>query len=202
MNKNEKIKKNKEDIEIIKKILNGNTDLFAILEKKYSRIISSLIRRMVKDEDDVSDLTQETLIKAYNALHTFQFKYSFSSWLFKIASNTTIDFLRKKRFNMIPLYKKEKNSEEEEIIEIKDLSYTPDSNLVTHEKRELLLKAISELPENYKEIIKLRHGEDMDYAEIAERLNLPLGTVKAHLFRARKILYEKLKKHQKVFYEE
>lgn len=202
MNKNEKIKKNKEDIEIIKKILNGNTDLFAILEKKYSRIISSLIRRMVKDEDDVSDLTQETLIKAYKALHTFQFNYSFSSWLFKIASNTTIDFLRKKRFNMTPLYKKEKNSEEEEIIEIKDLSYTPDSNLVTHEKRELLLKAISELPKNYKEIIKLRHGEDMDYAEIAERLNLPLGTVKAHLFRARKILYEKLKKHQKVFYEE
>jgi len=202
VNKNEKIKKNKEDIEIIKKILNGNTDLFAILEKKYSRIISSLIRRMVKDKDDVSDLTQETLIKAYKALHTFQFNYSFSSWLFKIASNTTIDFLRKKRFNMTPLYKKEKNSEEEEIIEIKDLSYTPDSNLVTHEKRELLLKAISELPKNYKEIIKLRHGEDMDYAEIAERLNLPLGTVKAHLFRARKILYEKLKKHQKVFYEE
>ncbi len=202
MNKNEKIKKNKEDIEIIKKILNGNTDLFAILEKKYSRIISSLIRRMVKDEDDVSDLTQETLIKAYRALHTFQFNFSFSSWLFKIASNTTIDFLRKKRFNMTPLYKKENNSEEEEIIEIKDLSYSPDSNLVTHEKRELLLKAISELPENYKEIIKLRHGEDMDYAEIAERLNLPLGTVKAHLFRARKILYEKLKKHQIVFYDE
>jgi len=202
VNKNEKIKKNKEDIEIIKKILNGNTDLFAILEKKYSRIISSLIRRMVKDEDDVSDLTQETLIKAYRALHTFQFNFSFSSWLFKIASNTTIDFLRKKRFNMTPLYKKENNSEEEEIIEIKDLSYSPDSNLVTHEKRELLLKAISELPENYKEIIKLRHGEDMDYAEIAERLNLPLGTVKAHLFRARKILYEKLKKHQIVFYDE
>ena len=76
MDKNEKIQKNKEDIEIIKKILNGNTDLFAILEKRYSRIISSLIRRMVKDEDDVSDLTQETLIKAYKALHSFQFNYS------------------------------------------------------------------------------------------------------------------------------
>lgn len=202
MNKEEKIKKNLEDIEVIKRILDGDKDAFAVIQKKYTRIISSLIRRMVKDEADVVDLTQDTFIKAYNALDKFQLDYSFSSWLFKIASNTCIDFLRKKRFNLVPLHRQNNDSEEEEIIEIKDDTYTPDTELLAKERKEALLQAIAELPDNYKEIIKLRHGEDLDYAEIAIRLDLPLGTVKAHLFRARKLLYEKLKKQKTLFNED
>jgi len=202
VNKEEKIKKNLEDIEVIKRILDGDKDAFAVIQKKYTRIISSLIRRMVKDEADVVDLTQDTFIKAYNALDKFQLDYSFSSWLFKIASNTCIDFLRKKRFNLVPLHRQNNDSEEEEIIEIKDDTYTPDTELLAKERKEALLQAIAELPDNYKEIIKLRHGEDLDYAEIAIRLDLPLGTVKAHLFRARKLLYEKLKKQKTLFNED
>jgi len=202
VNKEEKIKKNLEDIKVIKQTLGGDREAFGIIQKKYLRIISSLIRRMVKDEIDVQDLTQETFIKAYNALDTFQFNYSFSSWLFKIASNTCIDFLRKKRFVHLPLHRQSNDSEEEEIIEIKDNSYKPDLNLLAKERKAALLQAIAELPENYKEIIKLRHGEDLDYSEISIRLNIPLGTVKAHLFRARKLLYEKLKKHRTLFDED
>jgi RNA polymerase sigma-70 factor (ECF subfamily) len=202
VNKEEKIKKNLEDIEVIKRILDGDKDAFAVIQKKYTRIISSLIRRMVKDEADVVDLTQDTFIKAYNALDKFQLDYSFSSWLFKIASNTCIDFLRKKRFNLVPLHRQNNDSEEEEIIEIKDDTYTPDTELLAKERKEALLQAIADLPDNYKEIIKLRHGEDLDYAEIAIRLDLPLGTVKAHLFRARKLLYEKLKKQKTLFNED
>ena len=199
MNREDKIKNNREDIEIIKRILAGDSSEFALLEKKYNHIISSLISRMVRDEEDVRDLTQDTFIKAYNALSNFQFQYSFSSWLFKIASNTCIDFLRKKRFNIVPLYKKSKDSEEEEIIDIHDETYTPDMELLAKERKEALLKAIAELPDNYKQIIKLRHGEDLDYDEIANRLNIPLGTVKAHLFRARKMLYKKLKEQKTLF---
>ncbi len=199
MKKNNNIEKNKRDIEVIKRILDGDKSAFGLLQDKYSPIISSLIRRMIKNEEDVRDLTQETFIKAYNALNNFSFNYTFSSWLYKIASNTAIDFLRKKRFDTFSLYKKSNDSEDEEIIDIKDESYTPDLDLIARERKKALLAAVAELPDNYKEIIKLRHGEDMDYSEIAERLELPLGTVKAHLFRARKMLYAKLKKHKNLF---
>jgi RNA polymerase sigma-70 factor (ECF subfamily) len=202
VNKEEKIKKNSEDIEVIKRILDGDKEAFAIIQKKYARIIASLIRRMIKDEADVNDLTQDTFIKAYNALGNFQLNYSFSSWLFKIASNTCIDFLRKKRFNLVSLHRPSNDSEGEEIIEIKDDTHTPDTDLLAKERKEALINAIAGLPDNYREIIKLRHGEDLDYSEIAYRLDLPLGTVKAHLFRARKLLYEKLKKQKTLFDEE
>ncbi len=199
MSKIDKIERNKKDLETIERILNGDSAAFAILQDKYAPVISSLIRRMIKNEEDVRDLTQETFIKAYNAIQSFSFNYTFSAWLYKIASNTAIDFLRKKKFDTMPIYRKNDNSEEEEIIEIKDDTYVPDLELLANERKQALLAAVAELPENYRVIIKLRHGEDMDYSEIAERLNLPLGTVKAHLFRARKMLYEKLRKHKGLF---
>jgi len=202
VNKEEKIRKNQEDLEVIEQVLAGDHQKFEYLQKKYKRIIASLIRRMVKDEDEVQDLTQETFIKAYNGLDKFQTKYSFSSWLFKIASNTCIDYLRKKRFNIISLNQPKFDGSDEQEIEIHDETNTPDIELIANERKEALLKAIEELPENYRNIIKLRHGEDLDYSEISHRLKLPLGTVKAHLFRARKMLYVKLKKYQYLFQED
>ena len=199
MKKTEKIEQNKQDLELIRKTLEGDSNAFGVLQQKYTGIISALIRRMIKNEDDVKDLTQETFIKAYNALDNFRFNYNFSSWLFKIASNSCIDFLRKKKFDTVSLYRKNDDSEDEEIIEIKDDTYTPDIELLDKERKQALLAAIAELPDNYRVIVKLRHGQDLDYSEIAERLDLPLGTVKAHLFRARKMLYEKLKKHKGLF---
>lgn len=185
-----------EDFTAIRKVLAGDTSGFTFLENKYHKIIASLIRKMVKNEEDVQDLTQETFIKAFNALENFNFGFSFSSWIYKIASNTCIDFLRKKRFQTVSLNQPVAGSDDEEnVFEIKDDSYIPDMNVLSEERVKILKEAIEKLPENYKQIIKLRHEKELDYTEISEKLNLPLGTVKAHLFRARKSLYSMLKKH-------
>jgi len=189
-----------EDFEAVRRVLAGDNGGFEVLQKKYSRIITSLIRRMIRNEEDVRDLTQDTFIKAYNAISSFQFGYSFSSWIYKIASNTCIDFLRKKRLSEISLNQKS-NSDEEYEIEIEDRAYMPDISLMTDEKLKALREAIEKLPDNYKEIIKLRHEKEMDYADIAEELDIPLGTVKAHLFRARKQLFAQLKKYRYLFVE-
>lgn len=190
-----------EDFDAIRRAIDGESGAYTFLQKKYKKIVLTLIRRMIKDEDDVDDLVQETFIKAFSALNTFQYGYSFSSWIYRIASNNCIDFLRKKRFTMVSISSQYDDSDEDHEIEIKDNSYQPDINLMNDEKKQLLLDAIEKLPENYREIIKMRHEEDMDYKEISDKLNLPLGTVKAHLFRARKILFEELKKHVSLFNE-
>lgn len=193
---------NDEDLAVITRILQGDTRAYSVLQKKYTKIINALIRRMIKDEDDVDDLTQETFIKAYNALHTFQHGYSFSAWIYRIASNTCIDFLRKKRFPTVSLSKPIDYSDEDLFYEIEDNSYLPDKSVLGDEKHKILQDAISSLPENYMQIIRMRHEEELDYNEIAEKLNLPLGTVKAHLFRARKILQLQLKKYTYLFKDE
>lgn len=183
------------DNDIIKNILNGNKEQFDLLQKRYKRIISNLIKKMIRDEDDVDDLIQETFIKTYNALPSFQFTYTFSSWIYRIASNTCIDFIRKKKFNFVYI-DEHTGDDDNPVYEIKDSSYQPDLEYNNKEKIELLKKAINDLPDNYRNIIKLRHEEELEYQEIAEKLNIPLGTVKVHLFRARKQLYDVLKNHQ------
>ncbi len=196
------IKKQKnidEDLEAIRSCLNGDNSAFAILQRKYNSIVYSLIRRMVKSEEDVQDLVQETFIKAYNALSSFQPAFSFSAWLYRIASNNCIDFHRKKRVQIISLNQKHFDSNEEEEIEIEDNSYLPDLKLINDEKKLALQEAFDKLPDNYKAIMKLRHEEDLDYNEISVKLNLPLGTVKAHLFRARKQMYDYLKHKKNLF---
>ena len=202
VNNHKKNKKNlDDDFDAIRRVLDGDQYAFGILQKKYTRIISSLIRRMVKNEDDIDDLTQETFIKAYNALSTFHFGYSFSSWLYRIASNNCIDFLRKKKFTTVSLNKTFQNSEsDDEPWEIEDTSYLPDIDMLSEERKKAIFEAIESLPEEYNKIIKLRHEEELDYLQIANSLNLPLGTVKAHLFRARKMLLTQLKKKKNLFY--
>lgn len=190
---------NIEDFEIIKNILAGKHEQYGILQKRYRGIITTLIRKMVKDEDDVQDLVQETFIKTFNALDKFQFGYSFSSWIYRIASNNCIDFLRKKRFQMVSIDQPLGTGDDDYTFEIKDEDSTPEDRMMRNERSEILKKAIDELPENYKKIIFLRHTEELDYQEIAIQMDMPLGTVKAHLFRARKLLYDKMKDYTYLF---
>lgn len=190
-----------EDKKIIQSILDGNKSAFSLLQKKYKQLITSLIRKMIKNEDDVQDLVQETFIKTYNSLDKYQETYPFSSWLLKLASNHCIDFLRKKRLSTISLQFKNSESDEEQEYEIVDNSNMPDSDILSNERTIVIEEAISKLPDNYKLIIHLRHEEELDYQQISERMNIPLGTVKAHLFRARKILEIYLKKHRYLFLE-
>jgi len=193
MPSSDKKQSNEEDFESVRTILAGDSSAFANIQNKYKSKIAALIRRMIKNPDDVEDLTQETFIKAYKALPKFQFGYSFSAWIYRIASNNCIDFLRKKRFQIISIDQPIGNPEDENYFEIEDNSYIPDIDVLSNEKKKIINDAIEELPENYKKIIELRHKGEMEYKEISIKLDLPLGTVKAHLFRARKILLEALK---------
>lgn len=197
---NNNSKKNQEeDFASVKLVLQGDKYAFKNLEQKYKNIITALIRRMVKNEDDIQDLVQESFIKAFNALSSFQFGYSFSAWLYRIASNTCIDFLRKKRFPTISINQPINNKESDYFFEIEDNTFKPDLDVLSEERKNALNDAIDQLPENYRKIIKLRHEEEMDYKDISEMLNIPLGTVKAHLFRARKILLLALQKKKELF---
>ena len=200
--KKEREKSRQEDFEAIRKVLDGDTKAFEFLQKKYKYLIYSLIKKMIKNENDVEDLTQEAFIKAFNALDKFKFNYSFSAWIYRIASNATIDFLRKKRFDNFSIDRPIGDSEDENYFEIEDESYIPDQDVLSEEKTKIIKEAIDRLPENYREIIILRHEEELDYKSIAKKLDLPLGTVKAHLFRARKLLFEELKDKYSLLREE
>lgn len=192
-NRKNKLDSKEEDFEAIKRVLDGDNTAYEFLQKKYKNLIYSLVKKMIKNDSDVEDLVQETFIKAYKALDKFKFNYSFSAWIYRIASNNTIDFLRKRRFDTFSIDKPIGNAEDENYFEIEDNSYSPDLGLMNEQKSDIIREAIDTLPENYREIIILRHEEELDYKAIAEQLDLPLGTVKAHLFRARKLLYEELK---------
>lgn len=180
---------NQADIEIIDSILNGNINDFSKIQKKYRRTVFAIIRRMVRTEEDVEDLVQETFIKAFNALSTYDRKFNFSSWLLKIASNGSIDFLRKRKMETISISQGGDTSEENDFyFEIPDDSLLPDAEIITKQQMEILNTSIGKLPVNYQKIIELRFIQELDYSEIASLLNIPLGTVKALLFRARKLL--------------
>lgn len=189
-----------EEYEIVKRVIAGADHEFDLIQKKYRRVISTIIGRMITNQDDVEDLTQETFIKVYRSLKMYKPQYSFSSWIYKIASNNCIDFLRKKRLGAISI-DQPLNSGEDLYLEIEDRDADADSDLLENEKKQTIRDAIDSLPDAYREIIILRHEEELDYKEISEKLDMPLGTVKAHLFRARKALLEELKSKAHLFRE-
>lgn len=191
-----------EDEAIIREVLAGRVNAFAALEKKYKRIVSFLVRKMIRNEEDVRDLVQDTFVKAFAALPSFQFEYPFSRWLYKIASNRCIDHLRRKRFDAVSLDAPLRTGDGGDLyMDPPDHDPTPDKLLLAKERSVMLAEALRTLPEKFRQVIRMRHEEELEYAEIAERLKQPLGTVKANLFRARKMLYRKLLRHGKHFEE-
>jgi len=182
-----------EDMELIAKALKGEQKAYDRLMSKYQQMIHNLIFRMIYKKEDVEDLSQEAFIKAFNSLEKFDKQFSFATWLCKIATNNCIDYLRKKKLSTFSIDKEIESDEDNMQFEIPDKNFTPDKNILDSERKKVLQDAIQSLPEKYRQVIILRHQEEMDYEEIAEKLDLPLGTIKAHIFRAREMLYKSLK---------
>jgi RNA polymerase sigma factor (sigma-70 family) len=195
LNKEERQQQSRqEDADLIRRAAKGEQAAFKALEKKYRGAITNLIRRMMQNHpNDIDDLVQETFIKAFQAIGNFNNEYAFSTWLYKIASNHCIDFLRKKRLKTFSIDQPLETSEGSVEYEIHDDSATPDMEMTQRERSDVIRQAIESLPDKYRTVIQMRHEEDMDYQDIANKLAIPLGTVKAHLFRARAMLYKKLK---------
>lgn len=186
-------KSRQEDLILISRALENDQSAYQTLMEKYRRLVQNLVYKMISNKDDVDDLTQEAFIKAFNSLEKFDREYAFSTWLYKIASNNCIDYIRKKKLNTFSLDKEISHTDEDLRFEIPDEDFKPDRSIIQNQRTVFLKKAIDSLPAKYRKVILLRHKEEMDYEEIAKTLGVPIGTVKAHLFRARELLNRYLK---------
>lgn len=182
-----------DDIVLIEEALSGRQASYEKLMKKYYQMIYNLVYRMISKKEDVEDLTQEAFIKAFNSLQNFDKQFAFSTWLFKIATNNAIDYLRKKKLATFSIDKEIAADDSDYKFEIPDHESKPDRHIVDEQMKQILNEAIETLPPKYKEVIVLRHKEEKEYEEIAKELKLPLGTVKAHIFRGRELLNKYLK---------
>lgn len=182
-----------EDSTFIHQALAGDQNAFSRLREKYHDAIYNLIYRMIREKEEVEDLTQEAFIKAFGSLSTFNDEYAFSTWLYKIATNNCIDYIRRKKLQTFSIDKPIESKESDFRFELPDTTYEADRDLIDRQRKKLLEEAINSLPLKYRQVIVMRHQEEREYQEIADLLKLPLGTVKAHIFRAREMLYKYLR---------
>ena len=178
------------DVALVKRALEDKDQkAYAELMDRYQSAIFHLVNRMVFSEDDAEDLTIESFTKAFKRLHQYTPAFAFSTWLFKIASNHTIDFIRKKRINALSFDRGFSNAEGDRMeISVKDEGLDPMEALQKQERIERMREVVSQLKDRYKRLVELRYFEEKSYEEISAELNLPLGTVKAQLFRARDMM--------------
>ena len=182
-----------EDSRLIKAALAGDDAAYAHLMHKYHDAIFGFVYRMVHDHEQVEDLTQEAFIKAFASLKNFNEEFAFSTWLYKIATNNCIDHIRRRKLQMYSIDKPIESKDSDYTYELPDDSYEADKALISDQRAVLLQEAIDQLPEKYRRVILLRHSEERSYEEIAKMLKIPIGTVKAHIFRARELLYKQLR---------
>ena len=181
------------DYEWVEAAKNGDQKAYDYLLNKYRKSVYYMLLKMVNNADDAEDLTQEAFAKAFSSLKKFDPKYAFSTWLFRIATNNCIDFIRKKRVQTVSINNPYMNSDGDRIsFDIKDPNLNPNEVMLKKQRKQYLLKAIDRLPEKYKRLVELRYFKEFSYEEVAKELDLPLGTVKAQLFRARELLNQEL----------
>ena len=167
---------------------------FAELMDKYKDSIYYMLLKMVHNNDDAEDLTLEAFGKAFSRLHQYTPNFAFSTWLFKIATNNCIDFLRKKKKNVMSIDNRIENEDGDDFkFEIKSEGLTPEQLAMNDQKIQLMRQYVKKLKPRYEILVEMRYFKEMSYDEISEELQLPLGTVKAQLFRAREFLFNILK---------
>ncbi|MES2621277.1 MAG: sigma-70 family RNA polymerase sigma factor [Bacteroidota bacterium] len=183
-----------EDLELVDKAKLGDQVAFGKLMTRYRDSIFFMVLKMVHNRDDAEDLTLEAFGKAFNSIANYSADFAFSTWLFKIATNNSIDFIRKKRLLTTSLdYTTSTEDGETTPIAVKDHSSNPEEAMVKEQRAAKIRLAIEQLSPKYRSLIELRYLDELSYEEIAEKLDLPLGTVKAQLFRAKDMLYNTLK---------
>jgi len=184
----------REDAELVKLVLAGDTELYAVLVNRYRTRVSRYVERFTYDVEDARDVTQDVFMKVYGALDSFDPRFKFSTWLFRIAGNAAIDHLRRRRVRLLPLERPAWENGEARAGDPPETRPNPHEELTRRRLREALSVAIDRLPDDYRELISLRHYGEMPYEEIAELKGMPLGTVKNKLFRARQALRDLLPK--------
>jgi len=178
---------------LVARVLSGETHLYEEIIARYERPLVNFIYRMIGDYEHSLDLAQEVFFKAYRSLGRFDPTYRFSTWIYRIASNRSIDHLRKRTPSFLSLDDPGKPGRDSEgVIQLKSPSRGPEDLLASRELGDRIGEAIDSLPARYRELILLRHLQGMAYEDIARMKRLPLGTVKNRLFRAREMLRTRL----------
>lgn len=180
------------DVRLVEKAKKNDQAAYAQLMNRYREAIYYMLLKMVNNESDAEDLTIEAFSKAFKNLEQYTPNFAFSTWLFKIASNNCIDFIRKKRIDHISLDREIGDKGRVSSIIIAEVS-DPEEDLIKKQKAKLMRHVVATLKPRYRDLVELRYFKEYSYEEIADELNLPLGTVKAQLFRARELLYNILK---------
>lgn len=188
-----------EDDALVKRAVGGDEQAYKELVDKYERAIYYHILKMIRDKEQVEDLVQETFVKAFDNLNSYSTNYAFSTWLYRIATNHTIDYLRKKKLQTLSIDEPVKTRDGDMKMQLPDESAGTDREIIRKQRQKIVQQAIEDLPPKYRRVIKMRHMEEKSYQEIADVLDLPLGTVKAHIFRARELLYKALKDKRERF---
>lgn len=176
------------DGELIATAVDGRSDSFEELVRRYQRPITGYVFRMIGDYDSALDVTQEVFIKVYNSLARYSPEYKFSTWLYRIAHNAAVDHMRR---NSVATQSLEaENADGSYQLQLESRAASPEQDRERTEWRNEIDAVVKCLPTPYRDLILLRHGRDLSYDEIAEVTGLPLGTVKNRLFRAREMMRE------------
>ena len=170
----------------------GDEKAYTELTQKYQKPLYFHVRKMIRNPYFAEDLVQDIFLKAFKSLKNYKNDYAFSTWLYRIATNHTIDYLRKKKLETLSIHADE-SDDTHATIQLADEDSFTDEPMIKRERKNKVHEAIDQLPEKYKEVILKRHIEEKSYQEISEEMDIPLGTVKAHIFRARELLYKYMK---------
>jgi RNA polymerase sigma factor (sigma-70 family) len=170
----------------------GNEKAYSELTQKYQKPLYFHVRKMIRNPDFAEDLVQDIFLKAFKSLKNYKNDYAFSTWLYRIATNHTIDYLRKKKLETFSIHADD-TDDTHATIQLADEDSFTDEPIIKRERKNKVHEAIDQLPEKYREVILKRHIEEKSYQEISEEMDIPLGTVKAHIFRARELLYKYMK---------
>ena len=177
-----------QEAQIVRRVLQGDVNAFEKLVTEYEKAVYAIAQRMTGNPEDAADMTQETFIKAYNSLQSFRGDSKFSVWLYRIASNVCLDFLRSRSRKPTVSLSVEDDEGEEAQLDIADESQSPEVLLERGLTRNAVRRGLDTLPPDYRQILLLREIQGLSYDEISTALGIDIGTVKSRIFRARKRL--------------
>jgi RNA polymerase sigma factor (sigma-70 family) len=181
-----------QDFQLIDQAVNENDEqAYAMLMDRYQKPVYHMILKMIRNVDDAEDLTIEAFAKAFKNLYKFKKDYTFSTGLFRIATNNAIDFIRKKKLDTTSLNTSYQDDSGTDVtMDVKDKNLNPQEEAIKAQKIELIQLFVTKLPPKYQRLVRLRYFSELSYEEIARELEAPLGTVKAQLHRARELLQD------------
>ena len=172
----------------------GNQKAYAELMGRYRDSVYFMLLKMINNKDDADDLTIEAFGKAFKKLETYTPEFAFSTWLFKIASNNCIDFIRRRKAGALSIDRTYHTQEGAEVsLELKSEFLDPEEKVMKKQKIKMMRDVVAKLKPKYRMLVEMRYFDELSYEEIAVKSGLPLGSVKAQLFRAREFLYNIMK---------